>query len=316
MEAVMITNSKAKSSVPLILVTIFTSMYSAICNGQGAPSTSQVGPGTPAPQQASPISVPLGDFRQYEQFLMEQSALVANLSKQQSEIYSHELIAITGMTERQLEFLKNEGESFRSFILLVVSGGIAGIVLIAGGFSGFLGWKTAEGIRNTISNFELKTQEIISQAASDLKNHMDKVTYEAKRQSQRAIIELSTGKDEAMFNSRVREKRIIWVDDEHDKFNEYLIDLLRSRVSILDIPKTTEDARKLLKERTYDVIITDTTRDGDEDAVTALFNQLPPNNQNAKKIINTGDEGMDKYKGSTGIDAIVVTDIALLQQLM
>lgn len=70
--------------------------------------------------------------------------------------------------------------------------------------------------------------------------------------------------------------RILWVDD-HPRNNKYLIDLFRQTGMSVDTARSTEEALRLLKSRSYDLVLSDMERDGDHDAglrMVEAFRQL------------------------------------------
>jgi hypothetical protein len=164
---------------------------------------------------------------------------------------------------------------------------------------------------------------ITNTAGAEMKKATDtlnKVIAEGKG----AFKRLSTGLTEKQFNERVRDKKILWVDDCHEENNLCLIDLLRTSGATLDCSNTTAEAKGLFGGKTYDIIISDTItiEDGrkDEEAAITLFDHLPSGNQAARKIINTGEYGLKKYSWEParqhGIDAVVSSDSRLVEAIL
>jgi CheY-like chemotaxis protein len=129
------------------------------------------------------------------------------------------------------------------------------------------------------------------------------------------------GKSVHVDASQLRAKKILWVDDSHQMFNHWLIGTLRSRSlgATLHLAGTTEEAMTLLQQQHYDTIISDTIRGNDQEAAITLFDHLPRANQQARKIINIGQDGLKKYEGPLQqqhrIDAVVANDLDLLEAI-
>ncbi|MFI0977621.1 response regulator [Streptomyces sp. NPDC021093] len=67
--------------------------------------------------------------------------------------------------------------------------------------------------------------------------------------------------------------RILWIDD-HPEGNASLVELFRTAGIEVDVSVSTEEATPLFRRNTYDIIISDIDRDGDQQAGIAMLRVL------------------------------------------
>lgn len=116
----------------------------------GAPSSQPVGqaPATqPAPQQPPTqmpqVSVPLAEFSQYAKFLIDQTTMFADFTKQQLEFIRQQTAANSERTTEITKFLKEETNEFKTFVVQAVGGivVVASIIAAVMAFFGIRRWK-------------------------------------------------------------------------------------------------------------------------------------------------------------------------------
>src|SRR5262249_8489533 len=90
----------------------------------------------------------------------------------------------------------------------------------------------------------------------------------------------------------------MWVDETHDKYNTFMIGLLRSCGVVLELQPTPDKAKLQLQEDKYDIVISDRLD---------LFD-LPFKSNGALKIVNTGGDNLARWKGLAKAKDVQVVD--------
>ncbi|NEC50833.1 response regulator [Actinospica acidiphila] len=91
--------------------------------------------------------------------------------------------------------------------------------------------------------------------------------------------------------------RILWVDD-HPEGNSALVELFRKAGMEVDLALSTEEATRLFRRRSYDVLISDMTRDGDQRAGVELLRNLEQYHVDTPALVYAGhfdpERGVDR----------------------
>ncbi|MEU9586565.1 response regulator [Streptomyces werraensis] len=91
--------------------------------------------------------------------------------------------------------------------------------------------------------------------------------------------------------------KVLWVDDHPDR-NSALIELFRKAGMEIDLALSTEEATRLFRRRSYDVLISDMTRDGDQRAGIELLRKLDQYRVDTPVLIYAGhfdpERGVDR----------------------
>ncbi|MEU6522962.1 response regulator [Streptomyces sp. NPDC046924] len=87
--------------------------------------------------------------------------------------------------------------------------------------------------------------------------------------------------------------RALWVDD-HPEGNAPLVELFHAAGMHIDIALTTEEATPLFRRRSYDIIISDIDRDGDQQAGIKMLRLLEQYDIDAPVLIYTGSSDLER----------------------
>ncbi|GGX29644.1 response regulator [Streptomyces malachitofuscus] len=91
--------------------------------------------------------------------------------------------------------------------------------------------------------------------------------------------------------------KMLWVDD-HPEGNAPLVELFRTAGMHVDVALSTEDATPLLRRRSYDILVSDLNRDGDQQAAIRMLRVLDQYGVDVPVLIYTGqfdpERGVDR----------------------
>lgn len=114
--------------------------------------------------------------------------------------------------------------------------------------------------------------------------------------------------------------RILWVDD-YPSGNRYLIDLFKEVGMTVNLALSTDDALKLLDHRSYDLVLSDISRDDDDQAGIRMLDRFRERDIQLPVVIYTlwfdPRRGVDPmiFAHTTRVDAVVHYVIDIMERI-
>jgi hypothetical protein len=182
----------------------------------------------------------------------------------------------------------------------------------------------AAAVGNTIRNAGEELQKLALDAVQTEADKLKKAVHESidahkwgadetiklsNENQQRWFKELTTGLSQDEFNEEIGKRTILWQDPYNEKYNMWLIHLIRLSGATLDLANTVDEAVDKLKSKKYNVIISDKID---------LFQILKDSNEYVK-IVNAGTDELKRYKSiaeQIGVYALVDKDGLLLRAIL
>jgi CheY-like chemotaxis protein len=218
------------------------------------------------------------------------------------------------------QFIREETKSHRAFLesLYTISTALlGGIIIVFGAVLAWLNWKTKREIRNQVEEqFKTHAQSVIKgrlQAFNEDLKRMQGASEQQIQNANRLLMDLAgqaTFLEAAPSSStssarsvphKLKGKRILWVD-EHPENNDYPREILEQQGVRCTSVLSTEDAEEMLKDNSFDLIISDMGRGYNRSAGLDLVKSESVRKSKIPVIIFASPKAIDTY-GQRALEA-------------